>query len=91
MSKKSGRLDIIDMPRDTTRCLGTLRRELCKVFNYCRNYPLKMKVLKEVLKYTYNRIVVWEKAELKRQADAEAAQAAVEQAAAVATEAAKAE
>tara|TARA_R110000851_G_scaffold57574_1_gene134044 strand:- start:632 stop:1099 length:468 start_codon:yes stop_codon:yes gene_type:complete len=59
--KRPARLDIVDMPRDTTRSLGGLRQALCASFNYCRKYPLKMRVLKAVLKYTYNRIVQWEK------------------------------
>lgn len=74
MSLHDNRLDIVDMPKDPTGSLGTLRRELCKRFNYCRLYPAKMAVLKEVLKYTYNRIVQWEKAEAARKA-AEAAKA----------------
>lgn len=59
--KRPARLDIVDMPRDTTRALGGLRQALCASFNYCRKYPLKMEVLKQVLKYTYSRIVAWEK------------------------------
>jgi hypothetical protein len=55
------RLDIKDMPRDKTRALGGLRQTLASSFNYCRKYPAKMAVLKEVLKYTYNRIVAFEK------------------------------
>ena len=55
------RLDIKDMPRDETRALGNLRQTLCASFNYCRKYPLKMAVLKTVLKYVYNRIVQFEK------------------------------
>lgn len=61
MNTRSTRLDIKDMPRDTTRCLGGLRQAICASFNYCRKYPTKMAVLKSVLKYTYNRIVQWEK------------------------------
>lgn len=59
--KRPARLDIVDMPRDTTRALGGLRQAICASFNYCRKYPNKMVVLKEVLKYTYNRVVAWEK------------------------------
>lgn len=59
--KRPARLDIVDMPRDTTRALGGLRQAICASFNYCRKYPAKMAILKEVLKYTYNRIVAWEK------------------------------
>lgn len=55
------RLDIRDMPRDKSRSLGALRQGLCASFNYCRKYPAKMAILKEVLKYTYNRIVQFEK------------------------------
>tara|TARA_R110000822_G_scaffold310397_1_gene443037 strand:- start:2253 stop:2714 length:462 start_codon:yes stop_codon:yes gene_type:complete len=59
--KRPARLDIVDMPRDTTRALGGLRQAICASFNYCRRYPAKMAVLKSVVKYTYNRIVQWEK------------------------------
>lgn len=55
------RLDIKDMPRDKTRALGGLRQALAASFNYCRKYPAKMAVLKDVVKYTYNRIVAYEK------------------------------
>ncbi|QDP58692.1 MAG: hypothetical protein Tp125SUR00d2C35697761_27 [Prokaryotic dsDNA virus sp.] len=55
------RLDIRDMPRDKSRSLGALRQALCASFNYCRKYPTKMAILKEVLKYTYNRINEFEK------------------------------
>ncbi len=54
------RLDIKDMPRDKTRALGGLRQALVASFNYCRKYPVKMAVLKDVVKYTYNRIVAYE-------------------------------
>ena len=63
--KRPARLDIVDMPRDKTRSLGGLRQALCASFNYCRKYPAKMGVLKEVLKYSYGRIVAWEKEELE--------------------------
>jgi len=66
--KRPARLDIVDMPRDTTRSLGGLRQALCASFNYCRKYPTKMTVLKTVLKYTYQRIVSWEKEELEYEA-----------------------
>lgn len=73
------RLDIKDMPRDEKRCLGSLRKNLCNSFNYCRSYPKKMAVLKTVLKYTYNRIVQYEK-------EVEAHQKAAEAVAAVPTQ-----
>ena len=59
--KRPNRLDITDMPRDSKQALGGLRRSLCASFNYCKKYPAKLAVLKEVLKYTYNRIVQYEK------------------------------
>lgn len=49
------RLDIQDMPRDTTRCLGTLRQALCAGFNYARNYPEKLAVFIEVMEYVLQR------------------------------------
>lgn len=59
--KRPARLDIVDMPRDNQRSLGTLRQALCASFNYCRKYPDKMEVLKSVVKYVYTRITAWEK------------------------------
>lgn len=61
MTKRPARLDIVDMPRDTQRSLGTLRQALCASFNYCRKYPAKMATLKAVMKYVYTRITEWEK------------------------------
>lgn len=70
MTIRSTRLDIKDMPRDTTRCLGGLRQAICASFNYCRKYPAKMTVLKAVLKYTYNRVVQWEKEQAAKEEQA---------------------
>ena len=61
MIKRPARLDIVDMPRDAQRSLGTLRQALCASFNYCRKYPAKMATLKAVMKYVYTRITEWEK------------------------------
>lgn len=60
-TKRPARLDIVDMPRDEKRSLGTLRQALCASFNYCRKYPAKMQTLKTVIKYVYTRITEWEK------------------------------
>lgn len=54
-AKRPARLDIIDMPRDTNRCLGSLRQAICASFNYCRNYPDKLKVFIEVMEYVLQR------------------------------------
>ena len=56
MIKRPSRLDIVDMPRDSQRALGSLRQVLCATFNYCRKYPVKMQTLKTVLEYTLERI-----------------------------------
>lgn len=53
---RPARLDIVDMPRDKNRVLGGLRLALCASFNYCRKYPAKMLVLKEVLEYVLERV-----------------------------------
>lgn len=50
------RLDIIDMPTDQFNVTGGLRNQLCKVANYCRDYPAKREFLLKVLKYTIARI-----------------------------------
>lgn len=60
-AKYPARLDIVDMPRDPERSLGNLRQNLCASFNYCRQYPRKMAVLKATVKFLYTRIVEWEK------------------------------
>lgn len=62
MIKRPSRLDIVDMPRDSQRALGSLRQVLCATFNYCRKYPLKMQTLKTVLEYTLERINALESA-----------------------------
>ena len=65
VAKYPNRLDITDMPRDKSNDLGSLRRALCACFNYCRKYPRKMVILKEVIRYVHNRIVEWEKTNAK--------------------------
>lgn len=54
-AKRPARLDIQDMPRDTNRCLGSLRQAICASFNYCRQYPDKLKVFIEVMEYVLQR------------------------------------
>lgn len=49
------RLDIIDLPRDTERCLGGLRAALCATFNYVKQYPKKLEVFVTVLEYVLER------------------------------------
>ena len=75
--KRPARLELGDMPRDATRALGGVRQALCASFNYCRSYPKKMALLKEVLKYTHSRILAWEKEQAK--AEEEAAKIYIEQ------------
>ena len=58
---RPARLDIVDMPRDPQRCLAGIRQALCASFNYCRDHPTKMRILKEVVKYVYSRITQWER------------------------------
>ncbi len=67
MTNRSARLELVDMPRDKTRALGSLPQAICGSFNYCRQYPRKMVVLKAVLKYAYNRIVQFEKEQKARE------------------------
>jgi hypothetical protein len=56
------RLDIRDVPRDKTRSLGSLPSVLVKTFNYARQYPAKMAVLKALLKFMHGKCVENEKA-----------------------------
>jgi pyruvate/2-oxoglutarate dehydrogenase complex dihydrolipoamide acyltransferase (E2) component len=46
------RLEIQDLPRDRTRATGALRSTLCSVVNYCKRYPAKLALVKEILDYT---------------------------------------
>ncbi len=46
------RLNIQDMPSDPQGCLKGLRRELCAVHNYTRDWPEKYTKLLEVLERT---------------------------------------
>lgn len=55
LAKRPARLDIQDMPRDTNRCLGSLRQAICASFNYCRQYPDKLRVFIEVMEYVLQR------------------------------------
>lgn len=59
--KRPSRLALTDLPRDRSQHLGDLRKCLVSAFNYCRTYPRKMAMLKAVLKYTYNRVLAFEK------------------------------
>lgn len=54
--KQPARLDIIDLPRDKDRVLGSLRQGLCASFNYCRRYKGKLEVLKATLELVLSRI-----------------------------------
>ncbi len=54
--KQPARLDIIDLPRDKDRVLGSLRQGLCASFNYCRRYKGKLEVLKATLELVLGRI-----------------------------------
>ena len=56
------RLSITDMPRDVQGCTGTLRKSICDSVNYCKRYPLKLAILKAILKYSYNYLVQYEQA-----------------------------
>lgn len=72
--KRPARLAITDMPRDPQRVLGPVRSTLAASFNYCRQYPKKMAVLKVVIKFMYGKIVQWEKAVAAEEEAKEAAE-----------------
>jgi hypothetical protein len=58
------RLDLVDLPRDKQRALGSLRGMLVAAANYCKRYPAKLAVLKETLKYVYTYCVEVEQADV---------------------------
>ncbi len=85
---RPSRLDIVDLPRDTERCLGGLRAALCATFNYVKQYPLKLATFITVLEYVLERAKdvgsgaveeAMQAKEAARLAEIEAAQAAVDE------------
>jgi hypothetical protein len=48
------RLDMTMLPRDKDRAMGSTRAALCSSFNYCRQYPKKLELMIEVLKWVTN-------------------------------------
>lgn len=66
--ERPSRLDLAALPRDTQRCLGSLRQQLAATFNYTRQYPTKLEVLNEVLTATLKHVRT-ELAYQKQQAD----------------------
>jgi hypothetical protein len=71
--KKPARLDIVDLPRDKDRVLGSIRQGLCASFNYCRRYRGKLEVLGSTLAFILDKIEV--ELEYQSTVDAEKAQA----------------
>lgn len=55
-------LDIVDMPTDGGN-VGTLRTELCKAVSQSRGNPDRIENLKEILQYSYARLVQITKAD----------------------------
>ncbi len=58
---KREHLEIGDLPLDETGAFRTFRPELIKSFNKARQYPERIKLLKETMKYLYNACVAVEK------------------------------
>ncbi len=54
-------LEITDMPTDKLQALGKLRTVLVGTFNKSREHKHAMKLLREVLKFMYNKCVEFEK------------------------------
>lgn len=62
------RLNIGDLPRDKSGAISKLRKQLVASTNYCKQYPRKLEVLKETIKYVYKHIMEVEKLMAKREA-----------------------
>lgn len=73
--ERPSRLDLAALPRDTQRCLGSLRQNLCATFNYTRQYPTKLEVLNETLTTVLKQVRA-ELAYQKQQAELATQQAA---------------
>lgn len=61
------RIEISDLPKDTSRALTPFQKELVKTLNYARQYPEKLAVLKETMKTVYNHINEYQKQLIKEQ------------------------
>ena len=78
---KKTSLEITDLPQDSLNVLYGVRKPLVKAFNKCRDYPYKMKLLKEFLKFMYNKCVEFEKHSEQLRIEAEKAAEIAEKAA----------
>ena len=54
-------LEITDLPQDNLGVLFGVRKPLITAFNKCRDYPYKLKLLKEFLKFMHSKCVEAEK------------------------------
>lgn len=54
-------LEITDLPQDSLKVLYGVRKPLVNAFNKCRETPYKLTLLKETLKFCYNKCVEFEK------------------------------
>lgn len=61
MSELKQHLEITDLPQDSLGILYGVRKPLVNIFNKCREYPYKMTLLKQFLKFMYNQCVAFEK------------------------------
>lgn len=64
-------LTIADLPRCKTSCVQVIRRPLMYAFNTIRSKPAKMTELKTLLKFMYNTVVSFEKANEQSTKDVE--------------------
>lgn len=58
-------LESVDMPQDVDGIFYKLTPALMKAFNNSREHPYKMTALKGLLKFMYNKVVSFEKAQDK--------------------------
>ncbi len=66
-------LEVGDLPKDGQSSLHKLRPTLVRAFNTARTSPVKMKLLKDTMKFMYNSCVAFEK--LREQSQAKASKA----------------
>lgn len=55
------RLELTDLPKDKSRAIAPLQRDLVNAYNSVRQYPEKMAALKATMKHVFQHINDFEK------------------------------
>ena len=64
------RLELVMLPRDPNRALGSARTALCSSFNYVKQYPKKLVLFIEVMKFVTNFAMAYQHYDEDRRAAA---------------------